>query len=179
MEASSHREFKLIYEEHYANLCRAAYRILGEKESAREVVQEIFLDMWSKGNWNRLQSIKAYLYVSVYNRSITFLGKRKRFVSDDLLMHEASSDHHALENEELKGIIAKAINNLPQRCKEIFLLSREEEMTYGQIAAHLSLSVKTVEGQMGIALKKLREYLDKNWSREGPAFDQKINMFFI
>jgi RNA polymerase sigma-70 factor (family 1) len=162
--SSAQNEFRLIYEEHYNSLCRAAYRILKEKEGAREVVQQVFLDLWTKANWNDLQSVKGYLYVSVYNRSINFIDKRKRFVSEESIPEILEHHQAEVELEELRNAIHLGIEALPDRCKEVFLLSREDEMTYQQIANHLGLSIKTVERHMGIALHKLREYLDVHWS---------------
>jgi RNA polymerase sigma-70 factor (ECF subfamily) len=160
----SEKEFRVFYEEHYNNLCRAAWRILREKDGAREIVQEVFIEVWSKGTWTTLHSPKAYLYVAVYNRCIKALGKSKRFVSEESMpQHQGGDFHHKLEHEELERIISQGIDSLPDRCKAIFILSREEEMTYNEIATHLDLSAKTVENQMGIALKKLREHLEKHW----------------
>lgn len=156
-------EFRLIFEAHYNNLCRIAHRVIKDQDSAREIVQEVFVEMWSKGSWQQLKSPKAYLYVSVYNRAISELQKGKRFVSEEAIPLLSVSDSMKVEEEELEKIIVEAINTLPDQCKKIFLLSREEELTYRQIAQDLTLSVKTVERQMGIALKKLRKYLDSHW----------------
>jgi RNA polymerase sigma-70 factor, ECF subfamily len=156
--------FRILYESHYANLCRAAYRILREEESAREVVQKVFIELWEKGNWQQIQSPKAYLYVAVYNRAINELHSRKPFLSAESIPSHLSTNHNPLEQQELESVIARGIDALPEQCKKVFILSREEEFTYNEIAVHLGLSVKTVERQMGIALKKLREYLQNHWS---------------
>ena len=125
------------------------------------MVQQVFVDLWTKQNFHQLQSVKAYLYVSVYNRSLNFIQSHKRFLSEEKIPETSVTDPGVEENE-LRVVIARAIETLPDRCKEIFLLSREEEMTYNEIATHLNLSVKTVERQMGIALAKVRDYLEKN-----------------
>lgn len=151
--------FRLLFEENYNKLCRIAYRLLLEEESAREIVQEVFIKLWQQDNWQQVDSPKAYLYVAVYNRSLNELKKRKRFVSESALQWEPAPAHASLEYQELENAIVQGIDALPEQCKKIFLLSREEEMTYAQIADHLGLSVKTIERQIGIALKKLREQL--------------------
>jgi RNA polymerase sigma-70 factor, ECF subfamily len=161
--AANEIKFRKIYESNYNNLCRAAYRILHEKETAREVVQDVFVTLWNKNTWHELKSPEAYLYVSVYHQCIKIVSRRKLFVSDDSLVGHINPSELTLENKELEKIIADGINNLPDRCKAIFILSREAEMSYDQIAKHLGLSIKTVDNQMGIALKKLREHLAKWW----------------
>jgi RNA polymerase sigma-70 factor, ECF subfamily len=158
------KEFRQLFETNYNNLCRAAYRIVLEKESAREIVQEVFIELWKKDNWQHIESLKAYLYVAVYNRSLSELKKRKPFLSEEAIASRYVTDHHQMEANELEKIITRGIDSLPDECKKIFLLSREEELTYKEIARLLGLSVKTVERQMGIALKKLRDYLNIHWS---------------
>lgn len=152
------KEFRLIYEAHYVSLCRIAYRILAEEDTAREVVQEVFIEIWRKQNWQELRSVQAYLITAVYNRSLKGLRKQKKLVSFDQVA-EPGTVESPLEQQELEVLISQGIDQLPERCREIFLLSRESEMTYSQIAGQLGISIKTVEAQMGIALKKLREHL--------------------
>jgi RNA polymerase sigma-70 factor, ECF subfamily len=161
--SSDEKDFRVFYDEHYTNLCRAAYRILRDKDASREVTQEVFIEVWNRKNWREFDSAKAYLYVAVYNRSIKFIGKGKRLVSDEFMPNTKEEQISPVEQNELEQIVAEGINNLPEKCKEIFILSREEEMTYQQIATHLGLSIKTVENQMGIALKKLRDHLGAHW----------------
>ena len=152
------KEFRLIYEVHYVSLCRIAYRILSEEDTAREVVQEVFIEIWKKQNWQELRSVQAYLITAVYNRSLKALRKQKKLVSLDQVTEPVAVDV-PLEQQELEIVISRGIEQLPERCREIFLLSRESELTYNQIAIQLGISIKTVEAQMGIALKKLREHL--------------------
>ena len=151
--------FRSIFEDNYSHLCRVAFRILREEEMAREVVQEVFVELWKRGNWEQIQSLKGYLYIAVYNRSLNELKKRKRFVSESAVPERSAADHQQMEYHELERSIAQGIDDLPDQCKKIFLLSREEEMTYAQIAKHMDLSIKTIERQMGIALQRLREHL--------------------
>lgn len=157
------KDFRALFEANYNNLCRVAWRILSDRDLAREVVQEVFVELWRKGQWQQLQSSKAYLYVAVYNRSLSELQKSKRFLSEDSLPLLTTDHSDTLEEQELERIIVSAIEALPDQCKKIFILSREEELTYREIAARLGLSIKTVERQMGIALKKIRDYLDRHW----------------
>lgn len=133
---------------------------------AEEVVQEVFISLWERRKEIVItHSVKSYLVSSVRNRSINYLklqlpkDRRKEDLDDFHIALTASSDTSGLEYNELYDIIQEAINQLPEKCKAIFILSREEGLTYKEIADELSLSLKTVENQMGIALKKLRAAL--------------------
>lgn len=130
------------------------------------MVQEVFISLWERRNEIVItHSIKSYLVSSVRNRSINYLklqlpkDRRKEDLDDFHIALTASSDAPGLEYNELYDIIQEAISQLPEKCKAIFILSREEGLTYKEIANELSLSLKTVENQMGIALKKLRAAL--------------------
>ena len=153
-------QFRDLYERHYSKLCYAAFRILKDKDAAREVVQEVFTEFWNRNDWHQLESPQGYLYVSVYNRALNSLKRGRRFASEELIPEgDMVAMEDMLENAELQQLIVAGIEKLPERCRLIFVLSREEELTYAEIATHLDLSVKTVEHQMGIALKRLRKHL--------------------
>jgi len=157
-------QFKEIYNGHYERLCQVAYKILKDEEEAREVVQVVMLQLWEeREKVGSIKSIGAYLYTLTYNRSLNIYKKVKKLYVQPLdnQPEVIQLDTEPLELQELQAIIATAIDLLPAKCKEIFLLSREESLTYRQISDQLGISVKTVEAQMGIALKKLREALQK------------------
>lgn len=153
------KNFQALYEEYFNALCGVAFRIIRERVTAREIVQDAFVDLWQKGNWQELKSVKAYLHVAVYNRAIAAYHRQKRFTSEGSIPELTVDQGSPMEQVELETRIHDGIQRLPDQCRTIFLLSREAELTYNQIAEHLGLSVKTVERQMGIALKKMRECL--------------------
>lgn len=133
---------------------------------AEEVVQEVFINFWERRNDIVItHSVKSYLVSSVRNRSINYLklqlpkDQRKEDIDDFHILLPTPGGLQAMEYQELHDLVQKAINQLPEKCKAIFVLSREEGLTYQEIATQLDLSVKTVENQMGIALKKMRAAL--------------------
>jgi len=126
------------------------------------VVQQVFVDLWVKREKLSVEySIKSYLFQAVKNRAIDQLRQNKNNVqiSDAISEMAQTSFHDIVEEVELNDRINKSINLLPQKCREIFLMSRFESLKYTEIAEKLNISVKTVEMQIGIALKKLREEL--------------------
>lgn len=157
--------FEHIFNEYYGLLKSYAMRFMEEQADADEVVQEVYVKFWEK--CERLapdSSIKSYLYRSVHNTCLNYIKHEK--VKDSYKQYvigfmEEAYDAHA-EEKNTDGIqlrIYEAIDNLPPRCSEIFKLSRLEGLKYQEIADHLNISIKTVEVQMGKALKVLRDKL--------------------
>ena len=128
---------------------------------SRSLVQEVFVDLWTKRERITLKySIKSYLYNAVRNRSVDYLRAAKKSVKLSAVSDQLQTSFtDPVEEAELADQINKSINELPEKCKEVFVLCRIEGLKYSQIAEKLNISVKTVEMQMGIALKKLRDKL--------------------
>lgn len=157
-------QFEEIFNMHYKMLCNAANKILNDKDAAEDVVQDVFLKFWAKReSIDIIQSIKSYLYRATINTSLNYLESNKKIIR--LQNTDLSNESFIInggENfnqKELENKIDEAINKLPPKCKVVFVLSRYEGMKYQQIADHLGISIKTVENQMGKALKMLREQL--------------------
>ena len=154
--------FSLLFDESYTALCFFANKYLADMDSSRSLVQQVFVDLWIKREkLNVLSSPESYLYNAVKNRSIDYLRKEKRTVA----MAEPHENlnpmpfHDLMEEAELNDRINSAIQKLPKKCRQIFILCRFEGLKYAEIAKELNISVKTVEMQMGIALKRIRKVL--------------------
>lgn len=150
--------FEACYQEYYSSLCRFAYRYLESESESKDLVQDLFVDIWVNREKIKITtSIKSYLYAAVRNRSLTKLKSKLGIVPfpddhDKLIVEPVNLDFPTLEEA-----IQKAIASLPEKCRVIFVLSREHGLKYAQVAEKLNLSEKTVENQIGIALAKLRE----------------------
>lgn len=165
---SDNREtyFEALFHTYYKQLCRFSYRIVRDKDKAEDVVQTCFVNFWEKRDAISIQStFKAYLFRSVYNRSINEYTRSKKIVNEEIsTLNEVSGSASVdpiliLEGEEIQRKIDDAIAAMPDGCRTIFMLSREDLLTYKEIAEMLQISVKTVENQMGKALKIMREHL--------------------
>ncbi|MEO6304535.1 MAG: RNA polymerase sigma-70 factor [Bacteroidia bacterium] len=154
-------KFEIIYKDNYNSLRNAVENIISDKDASHDVVQEIFLKLWKKKNeLDFILDPKAYLFKAAINASISYLETHKNRVRlSDIRMESSENTDSLLKLKELEVKIQIALDNLPPKCKAIFVLSRYEEMKYTQIAEYLNLSVKTVENQMGIAIKRMREEL--------------------
>ena len=144
-------------------MCGFAGKYIDDKDEAEEVVQEVFFNYWSKKETlDIIGALEAYLYRSVRNACLNHLKHmqvRTKFVEQASLQEEECSFSNSIEVLELQVKIEDSIDQLPSERKKIFKLSREEGLKYREIADQLGLSVKTVETQMGKALKFLRENL--------------------
>ncbi len=147
------------FQEYFGRLCRYAYTILRDEDEAKDAVQAIFLKLWEKGkDLDDNQSIKTYLYTSVHNYCLNI--KRHQKVKDRHLATIKESIYEMEDNMSRKEkhlqVMTSLENLLPPRCRQIFIMSRLDEKKYAEIAAELGISIKTVEIQMGKALKILR-----------------------
>ncbi len=156
--------FDALVREHYARLCSFAYRLVGSQDEAEDIVQGVFSRIWVHDLAFDYQDPLRYLYRAVRNAALTQL--RDRRVRDRRLAAFeppatglASGAATGLEHSELAGAIDRALATLPPRCRMIFTMSREQGLTYAEIARVLAISVKTVETQMGRALRSLRASL--------------------
>jgi len=165
----SEKSFKDLFGLYYVPLCYYVRKYRLDSYEAEEVVQQIFLKLWENKDQIIIEkSISAYLYQSVRNQSINFLrqklitSKNKESYTQKLRYAEvfdAISEENGssvLLAQELEGQINLAIDGLPGKCREIFMLSRKENLSVKEIAEQLDVSVNTVQKQISIALAKLR-----------------------
>ena len=161
--AGDEKAFEWVFKQYYAKLCSYAARFVYSDESAEEVVQEVFVRFWERSeSLNPESSLAAYLYRSVYNTCLNQIKHEKvkdnyRAYVLNYMDRYADDLQEAEEQQQLLKLVMKAIDDLPPRCSEIFKLSRFEGLKYQEIADHLGISLKTVEVQMGKALRVLRE----------------------
>lgn len=158
--------FESVFKTHYKALHAYAYTILRDDLAAEEVVQNQFLKLWERRE-NLLihTSLKAFLYRSVYHDSLNYIKHQK--VKLKYQQHRAysmknetgQSPSSRLQVRELEKRLHEALNRLPEGCRTVFQMSRFEELKYREIADQLNISIKTVENQMGKALKILRREL--------------------
>lgn len=158
--------FTELYNRYWDKLFTVAMHRLNDEHEAEEAVQEVFLSLWQRRNTLKLtHTINTYLSVAVKYRIINHLDKqyRKKQHIDNLatsLPQGEDSTSHWLSEKELRVQLEKGINQLPPKCKIVFLLSRDEQKTNAEIAAELNIAEKTVEAHMTKALSSLRQNLN-------------------
>jgi RNA polymerase sigma-70 factor (ECF subfamily) len=155
--------FEGLFREYFPPLMAFARKILGDEDNAREVVHQVFINLWEKRNEIDMSaSLKSYLFTSVHNRSLNVIRDRKKFTDGEVPDVAGDWDVSTqIESMELEEKIREVIGTLPEKCREVFELNRFDGLKYNEIASELGISVKTVENQMTKALKILREKLSK------------------
>jgi RNA polymerase sigma-70 factor (ECF subfamily) len=157
--------FEMLFRTYYQSLCNYAYTFVRDREEAEEVVQSTFMGVWEKrDNLTIHTGVKPYLYAMVRNACLNLLKHEKikqRHAAMEIASGERSAESVArtVEASELEHRIVNAMSKLPEQCRLVFKLSRFEELKYAEIAEQLNISVKTVENQMGKALRVMREQL--------------------
>jgi len=158
--------FEQLFHMSYNPLRNFCKKIVLVNEVAEELVSEVFFKIWNNRKTIVINSSpKSYLYTAVHNISLDHLRKEKRYSLTDIEKASAipcdfMDPHSGFEFEELQEKLRSAVNKLPRQCRQIFQLSREQGLRYAEIAEMLQLSVKTIETQMGRALKSLRKSLE-------------------
>jgi RNA polymerase sigma-70 factor, ECF subfamily len=151
--------FEQMFRDHYRSLTYFSLTYVKELETAREIVQEVFVNIWEARNYIVIQTaVRPYLYRCVRNASINHLNTKKTKLGllDDYphLVHEEDLFANIVA-AEIREALYREVEKLPTQCRRIFILSRFDGLKHAEIASKLDLSVKSVENQIGIALKKL------------------------
>ena len=157
--------FETLFRAHYQSMCAFAARMVARRDVAEDLVQEVFLYVWrNRQQWRVEHSVKQYLYASLRHGALRYLRHERvvrDHVPDAVIMFErpprlADAD---LEAEETRALVRAAIDRLPERCRLAYTLHREHGLTYAEVAAVMGISAKTVDVQIGRALKSLRRLL--------------------
>lgn len=163
------KAFEYVFMQWYEPLVHFADEYITDLESARNIVQNIFMNLWEKHSWIDPESnLKAYLYLAARNACLSHI----RHLQVEVCYYEKSMrnsenlqlNYEALEQMEidqidlcnLEKIIQETIDSLPERCREVFILSRYEDMKNKEIANKLDITVKAVEANITRALSRLR-----------------------
>ena len=169
------KSFSDIYSIYYVRMLRFSQTYVIAEEDAENITQDVFTDLWEKReSMNHIENMNAYLFRLVRNKCLDYLKHKvfeQKYVENvkasfeiELNLKLQSLDRFDVydisERNQMEKLIRDAINSLPKRCRDIFLLSRMEGLKYREISERLGISVNTVECQMGIALKKLRAKLN-------------------
>ena len=154
-------DFESLFKEHFRALHSYAITILRDDVMAEEIVQQVFFKLWERRESLNIEtSYSAYLYRSVYHDCLNYLKHLKvRAAHQSHAMRQSADSHdtdHQVAHKELQTRLDKALKELPEGCRTVFQLSRFESLKYHEIAERLRISPKTVEAQMGKALKMLR-----------------------
>ena len=144
-------------------MCRFLNLYSHDPQIIEDVLQEVFLKLWENRDSVEVEHVKTYLFHAAKNQILNYLrNEQNRHYLLERWFDQQIEDKHnkeCFDLEKFSSVLDMAINCLPEKCKEIFILSRKENLSYKQIAEVKGISIKTVENQMGIALKKIRDFM--------------------
>ncbi len=170
IRAGDERAFESLVLAHYNELCVFTARMTGSRATAEEIVQDVFLQLWRQRDRLAVSgSIVAYLYVAVRNRALNELHRERRWRRwIEQVTRERDEDagragrldaDERVRSRDLEQAIERAIAALPPRCRQVYVLRRQEGLSYAEIAQLVGVTPKTVDVQIGKALRLLRRYL--------------------
>jgi RNA polymerase sigma-70 factor (family 1) len=158
--------FRHLFESYFTPLCRFMHLYVQETVLVEELALDIFIYIWENRKILSIQiSLKAYLFQAARNKCLNVLRKKKLTVSlEHAEIDVEETNGISLETEELYQIIQEAVLALPEKCKEVFQLSRNENLTNQEIATQLNISIKTVEAQITKALRRVKESIGDSYT---------------
>lgn len=153
--------FEKIYSRFWHKMYLAAYNILRNKEVCEDIVQDIFSQLWNRRASLDIRNLEFYLIKAVRFQVFRSINEQKCRNNLILALTKLPADffEQAYLYQEIEEALQHGIEQLPEKCSKIFYLSRKEQLSNKEIAQHLNISIKTVENQITIAIKKLKKYL--------------------
>jgi len=158
-------QFESLFRSSYVSLVRYAKSIIKDHDTAEEIVQDLFFRLWQDREKIKIESsLNGYLFRAVHNRCLHWIEHNRVIEKHAREMSFKDAGHienpaEIIQYNELQLKIARILERLPERCGRIFCMNRFEGLKYAEIAEKLSVSVKTVEANMGRALKEFRKEL--------------------
>ncbi|MBO4598581.1 MAG: RNA polymerase sigma-70 factor [Bacteroidaceae bacterium] len=159
----SEQDFATLFHQNYERLFRVAFFYLQDDEMAKDVTLDVFADIWNKRKTMIVpRNFRNFSFTMVKNAAINMLEKEQRFSHDELPESDngALNPGERLEQSELFEIYERALGELPERCREVFMRVKEDGMSYDETAQLLNISAKTVDAQMQKALKHIRSAIE-------------------
>lgn len=167
------KAYKELFFLFYKALSQFAFSFVRSREMAEEIVSDVFINIWKgRKHLQEIDNLKTYLYISTKNISLKYLLKQQKQVAiaiDALTIELESQDIHPdqmMITADMVSKITEAVNQLPPRCKLVYKFIKEDGLRYKEVASILSISVKTIDNQLAIALKKIGSAINVNLKKE-------------
>lgn len=153
----SQQAFKVLFERYYQKMCYAGYRTYADQHKVKDFAQEVFCDIWKKRQTiNITTSLNAYLSRAMRYKAIDYIRAQRLNFDEGAAVEHMQTNVDPTSFKELQDLVKATVDNLPERCRIVFNLSRTEGLSHKEIAKHLDISTKTIENQITKALKALR-----------------------
>jgi RNA polymerase sigma-70 factor (family 1) len=159
----NHHAFTMLFQRHWLRLYKTAQRYVKDDEAAEEIVHDLFLNIWKRREYLQINDFNKYFKAAARYQVYAYLKAQKAVsleyrddISEENIGHELNSGQEKISYQELEDQLAHHLNSLPERCQEIFSLSRTYHLNNNEIAEKLGISKRTVENQITRALQSIR-----------------------
>jgi RNA polymerase sigma-70 factor (family 1) len=162
---SLYDSFRQAFYQHYQSLCQYAFTLVKDTHACEDIVQEMFLRVWDKKQeLIGTEELRYYLFTAVRNNCLTHIEKTKKTIltdysGEEIIAEQTTTIAEKSKEPDFNALVGEALDRLPPKCREVFVMNRLGKLTYQQVADTLGISIKTVENQMGKALKMMRAFI--------------------
>lgn len=164
LQFNDHQAFEILYSRYWEQLYVSALKVVNDNEKAQDVVQDIFIDIWAKRHHLNVDKVSSFLFSAVKYKSLMQLRSAK-LSATYLELLDRVVDENTVDNQmafnELNETLESSIAELPERCRQVFTMSRYEHLSHPEIAKKLDVSVRTVEAHIHNALKHIRVSIER------------------
>lgn len=176
--------FRMLFDLYYQKLLHVAIYFLKSRELAEEAIADVFYMIWTKReNLKKVNDINSYLYIMTKNQALHYIRRASVIDKEPIDLYtinrlqDGNDPEKKLLQEEYQLLIQKAINSLPEKCREVFRLVLSDKLRHKDIAQLLNISEKTVEAHIASAYKRIAEYVNKEYSNQ-KTINKMLSVFF-
>lgn len=160
--SENEKAYRELFEIFHSPLLKYAYSIFPSRQASEEIVSDVFIKIWERRKeLDKIENLKLYLFKATHNTAINYLRNHRKYHSAFLFNFERGSispypdPEQIMMNSELEARLYEAIQGLPPKCRQIFLLAKIYKIKYKGIAEIMNISVNTIDNQLAIAVKKI------------------------
>lgn len=162
IRAHDQSAFVFVYNKYWAEMYACAFHLFPDREICEDLIHDVFIYVWNNRTKLEIKSVRDYLYIAIKNRTLNKIRSRKHHIqigTDQLEEPSPEAADKKLLAGEISDLFERGLQTLPEKCKQIMILSRKEHLSTKEIAERLNISTKTVENQIHIGLKKIRAFM--------------------
>lgn len=162
IRAHDQSAFVFVYNKYWAEMYACAFHLFPDREICEDLIHDVFIYVWNNRTKLEIKSVRDYLYIAIKNRTLNKIRSRKHHIqidTDQLNEPSPEAADKKLLAGEISDLFERGLQTLPEKCKQIMILSRKEHLSNKEIADRLNISTKTVENQINIGLKKIRIFM--------------------
>lgn len=163
LQQGNHEAFRFLFDRYYTPLCRYVNTLILDETGAEDIVQGVFVYLWEhRADMLLTHSVQSYLFAACRHKALNHLRDQRKFTPFVPEQHDSIYEEMGVEMDDLHRLIEEAVMCLPEKCGKIFRMSRDEDLSYKEIAEREGIAVKTIESQIHTAIKRIKRHLTAN-----------------